>query len=107
MNVPAHGHGRGDGLDVGFLHQERPHDEAEVLHVGFGEVPTLSELGEVEVGIKMHGRGRGRRGEGRGRWGSLEEETRWFGGGGADSGVVGLKEGLWRREAGDVLVLRG
>ena len=103
MDIPAHRHGRRDGLDVGLLHEEGPHDEAEVLHVGFGEVAALLELGEVEVWIKVHGGEGGREG----REGERREVRRRRGGERrcADGGVGRLKEGSCRFGADGALVL--
>lgn len=53
VNVPADCHGRCDGLNVGFLHQERPHHLTQVLHCRLGQEAALAQLCEVQIGVEV------------------------------------------------------
>lgn len=53
MNVPTHCDWRRDGLNVGFLDQERPDYLAEVLHGTLGEMSTLAKLSQVQVWVEV------------------------------------------------------
>jgi hypothetical protein len=53
MDVAANCNGRGDGLDVGLLHEDLSHARAKRLHLGLGQVLAFHQLREPPVRVVL------------------------------------------------------